>query len=84
MLNCISVENMRVSDEMTITIGFVEHGLVAEIAGRYMKRLVCADIGIVLAKEENKICGKNQHHPNVVPHPSWLDMTVIKVSEGRS
>lgn len=67
-----------VRSNLTVTIGFVKLGLVAKNAGRYMKRLVCADIGIVLAKEENKICGKNEYHPNAIPCPSWLDMTVIK------
>ena len=67
-----------VRSDLTVTIGFVKHGLVTENAGRYMKRLVCADIGIVLVKEELKLCTENEHHPNAIPCPNWLDMTVIK------
>lgn len=68
-----------VRSDLTVTIGFAKNGLVTENAGRYMKRLVCADIGIILAKEENKICTDTEHHPNAIPCPPWLDMDVIKV-----
>ena len=68
-----------VRSDLTVTIGFIKHGLVTQNAGRYMKRLVCADIGIVLAKEESKICVENEHHPNAIPCPSWLDMEIIEV-----
>lgn len=67
-----------VRSDLTITIGFVKNGLVTPNAGKYMKRLICADIGIRLAKEENKICATSEHHANAIPCPSWLDMTVIK------
>ena len=67
-----------VRSDLTVTIGFVKNGLVTSNAGKYMKRLVCADIGIHLAKEENKICATGEYHPNAIPCPSWLDMTVIK------
>ena len=67
-----------VRSDLTVTIGFVKHGLVTENAGRHMKRLVCADIGIVLGKDETKICDENEYHPNAIPCPNWLDMTVIK------
>lgn len=69
-----------VRSDLTITIGFVKNGLVTPNAGNYMKRLVCADIGIRLAKEENKICTIDEHHPNAIPCPSWLDMAVIDVT----
>lgn len=69
-----------VRSDLTVTIGFVKQGLVTANAGRYMKRLVCADIGICLAKEETKICADNEHHPNAIPCPPWLDMAVIAVS----
>lgn len=72
-----------VRSDLTVSIGFVKHGLVTENARRHMKRLVCADIGIVLAKEENKICDENEHHPNAISRPSWLDMTVINASTER-
>jgi NAD(P)H-hydrate epimerase len=67
-----------VRSDLTITIGFVKNGLVTPNAGKYMKRLICAVIGIRLAKEENKICAADKHHPNAIPCPPWLDMTVIK------
>ena len=68
-----------VRSDLTVTIGFEKHGLVAENAGKHMKRLVCSDIGIILAKEENKICTDTEHHPNTIPQPSWLDMEIIEV-----
>lgn len=73
-----------VRSDLTVTIGFVKNGLVTENAGRHMKHLVCADIGIRLAKEENKICDDTEHHPNAIPRPSWLDMNVINVSAERA
>lgn len=71
-----------VRSDLTVTIGFVKHGLVTPNAGRHMKRLVCADIGIRLAREESKICAADEHHPNAIPCPPWLDMDVIDVSAG--
>lgn len=68
-----------VRSDLTVTIGFVKNGLVTPNAGNYMKRLVCADIGILLAKEENKICATGEHHPNSFPCPPWLDLEIIKV-----
>ena len=68
-----------VRSDLTVTIGFVKHGLVSENAGRYMKRLVCTDIGISLAKEESKICDETEHHPNAIPRPHWLDMDVLGI-----
>jgi NAD(P)H-hydrate epimerase len=69
-----------VRSDLTVTIGFVKNGLVTPNAGNYMKRLVCADIGIRLAKEENKICATGEHHPNAILCPTWLDMAVIDVT----
>ena len=69
-----------VRSDLTVTIGFVKNGLVTPNAGNSMKRLVCADIGIHLAKEENKICATGEHHPNAIPCPPWLDMAVIDVT----
>jgi NAD(P)H-hydrate epimerase len=68
-----------VRSDLTVTIGFVKNGLVTPNAGNYMKRLVCADIGIRLAKGENKICATGEHHANSFPCPPWLDMEIIKV-----
>ena len=60
---------LAVRSDLTVTIGFVKTGLVTENAGRYVKRLVCADIGIVLVREEGVITEETC--------PPWLDMTVI-------
>jgi len=68
-----------VRSDLTVTIGFVKNGLVTPNAGNYMKRLVCADIGIHLTKEENKICATSEYHPNAIPCPPWLDMEIIEV-----
>ncbi len=45
-----------VRSDLTVTVGFVKRGLVTENARRYMKRLLVADIGIVLARKEAAIC----------------------------
>ena len=68
-----------VRSDLTVTIGFIKNGLVTPNAGRHMKRLICADIGIRLAKEESKICATGEHHANAIPCPPWLDLAVIKV-----
>ena len=47
---------LAVYSDLTVTIGYVKNGLMTENAGAHMKRLVCADIGIVLREEENSIC----------------------------
>ena len=60
---------IAVQSDLTVTIGFVKHGLVTENAGRYMKRLVCTDIGIVLVQEEKKISAD--------ACPPWLDLNII-------
>ena len=67
---------IAVRSDLTVTIGFVKNGLVTENAGRYMKKLVCVDIGIRLAYEENKI-----GEPDSLPCPGWLDMNIICVEE---
>lgn len=61
---------LAVVSDLTVTIAYVKRGLVTENAGRYMKKLVCADIGIVLVKEEDFITAESC--------PPWLDMAVIK------
>lgn len=82
-----------VYSDLTVTIGYVKNGLVTGNAGAYMKRLVCADIGIRLARTENKICDDTQWQ-KLCPEseeatsiersgmlyyrcPPWLDMTPI-------
>ena len=66
-----------VSSDLTVTIGYVKSGLVTENAGRFMGRLVCVDIGIVLIREEWKI--SDNQEPDCFPCPSWLDMNIIQV-----
>lgn len=60
---------LAVRSHLTVTIGFVKTGLVTENAGKYMKRLVCADIGIKLVREEGTITEETC--------PPWLDRNVI-------
>lgn len=60
---------LAVQSDLTVTIGFVKTGLVTENAGKYMKRLVCADIGIVLLQKEGYITEESC--------PPWLDLNVI-------
>lgn len=61
---------LAVLSDLTVTIGFVKTGLVAENAGKYMKRLVCADIGIHLIREEGLITKDTC--------PPWLDMQILR------
>lgn len=72
---------LAVHSDLTVTIGYVKTGLIRENAGRYMKRLVCADIGIVLIREEGKICSAEEWTPDFpcYPCPSWLDMEILSV-----
>lgn len=64
---------LAVKSDLTVTIGYVKTGLVTPNAGKHMKRLVCADIGIVLVREEGKITAENA--------PTWLDLQVIRAYE---
>ena len=73
-----------VRSDVTVTIGYVKRGLVAENAALYMKKLVVADIGIVLARQEDKICpadaerGANDN--SLIPAPAYLQTEPIDVS----
>ena len=58
-----------VQSDLSVTIGFVKQGLGTANAGKYMKRLVCADIGIVLLRKEGTITEETC--------PPWLDLNVI-------
>ena len=60
---------LAVRSDLTVTIGYVKTGLVSRNAGLYMKRLACADIGIVLVREEGFISEDNC--------PPWLDRNMI-------
>ena len=71
---------LAVKSDLTVTIGYVKTGLVMPKGGAYMKKLVCADIGIVLLREEGKICGpQEQLLPGCIRCPDWLDMDIIPV-----
>ncbi|MBQ8851648.1 MAG: NAD(P)H-hydrate epimerase [Oscillibacter sp.] len=59
---------LAVRSDLTVTIGFVKNGLLTRSAGAHMKRLVCTDIGIRLAREENKVCGETQWHMLCAAH----------------
>lgn len=64
---------LAVFSDVTVTIGYVKAGLITERAGKYIRRLVCADIGIVLLKEEGKLGRESA--------PDWLDWNTIRVLE---
>ena len=51
---------IAVRSDLTVTVGYVKAGLITQRAGKYIKRLVCADIGIVLTKKENLICSPEE------------------------
>ena len=61
---------LAVKSGLTVTIGYVKSGLITANAGNYMQRLVCADIGIRLLREEAWITEETC--------PAWLDMNIIK------
>lgn len=74
-----------VRSDTTVTIGFVKRGLIRENAGNHMSRLICADIGILLDREEDFICSAKDWSDsiaaqgNVFPAPAWFDMRPIDV-----
>ena len=76
-----------VRSDLTVTIGYVKNGLIAENAGNYIARLVCADIGIVLDRAENLICAAGERPEDgaapgtVFPAPPWLEMRPIDVRD---
>lgn len=61
---------LAVKSDLTVTIGYVKTGFITENAGNYMRKLVCADIGIHLIREEGWITEASC--------PPWLDMNIIK------
>ena len=61
--------DLAVESDLTVTIGFLKHGLLTENAGRYMQRLLCADIGIRLAREERRITAETA--------PPWVELSPI-------
>ena len=73
-----------VRSDITVTIGYVKQGLVTENAAKHIKKLVVADIGIVLAKQEYKLCSAFDHRETqddrLIPAPPYLQLTPIDVS----
>lgn len=69
---------IAVFSDLTVTIGYVKTGLVAPNAGKYIKRLVCAPIGIRLFREEYTIVSSGVlPGPEFILCPPWLDMHPI-------
>ena len=64
---------LAVCSDITVTIGYIKNGLITDNAGKYIKHLVCTDIGIVLLQEEGYITKETC--------PSWLDMNIISAYE---
>lgn len=66
-----------VHSDLTVTIGYVKTGLVSKNAGKYIKKLVCTDIGILLINEEYKIHGQTEEpEKGSILCPPWLDMKI--------
>ncbi len=77
---------LAVHSDLTVTIGYVKTGMILENAGKYIKKLRCVDIGIVLVKEEAKICNEiewersKQEKTTIYRCPPWLDMEILNVT----
>jgi len=70
---------LAVHSDLTVTIGYVKTGLISPNAGNYIRRLICTDIGIVLAKEEHCIIAPDEKETGICFQcPEWLDMNVQK------
>lgn len=68
---------IAVRSDLTVTIGYIKQGLVTENAGMYMKRLVCADIGIRLVGEQEWILAPGEPGAGL-SWPQWLADTIIR------
>ena len=72
-----------VQSDLTVTIGYVKNGLITPDAGKWIRRLVCADIGIVLDREENKVCSESEWNDSFADRenyflaPSYLEMNTV-------
>ncbi|MBQ1459578.1 MAG: NAD(P)H-hydrate epimerase [Oscillospiraceae bacterium] len=72
-----------VQSDLTVTVGYLKNGLITPDAVKWIGRLVCADIGIVLGREENKICSESEwnddftNRENYYLAPAHLDMATI-------
>lgn len=74
-----------VRSDITVTIGYVKRGLVTDNAALYIKKLIVADIGIVLDREEYKIrpdlSPDEPHDPAMIPAPVYLQLEPIDVHD---
>lgn len=76
---------LAVISDLTVTVGAVKTGLIREAAGMYIKRLVCADIGIVFLRREGEIRTPQEWDLPLekglcrYPWPVWLEENVIQV-----
>lgn len=52
--------SIAVISDLTVTIGYVKRGLITSEASRYIHRLVCTDIGIRLAYDEDYIYSEDE------------------------
>lgn len=72
-----------VISDVTVTIGFVKRGLVTGNAAKYIKKLVAANIGIVLAKQEYKLCPNTdcneKNNDTIIPAPAYVQLEGIDV-----
>ena len=76
---------LAVRSDLTVTVGYVKTGLVAACAQPFIARLVCADIGIVLDREESRLCTAEAwtealaERSDIRLAPPWLDPAPIDV-----
>ena len=71
-----------VCSDLTVTIGYVKQGLIAPCAGKYIGKLVCADIGIVLLSSVGAVSDPAEmpaaHQGKQFERPEWVDTEEIK------
>lgn len=75
---------IAVKSDVTVTIGYVKRGLVTVNAAQYMKKLIVANIGIVLAKQEDQICPADEYsdknESSLISAPKYLQLEPLDVS----
>lgn len=76
-----------VKSDLTVAVGFVKNGMMAENARKLIKRLVCVDIGIVLNREENRVYSKSAWSERLAGQgdvficPDYLDMIPMDLTD---
>ncbi|MBR6259206.1 MAG: NAD(P)H-hydrate epimerase [Oscillospiraceae bacterium] len=77
---------IAVASDITVTIGFIKRGLVTPKASEKIGRLVCADIGIRLLREEWKLVSPKERREEFdgdekyILLPEYADTNIIDVS----